>query len=503
MGGNRHSGVHLTRLLEVPSGYERTFLIPNLFLRRRRGHEGGMKSALRCKLAAAVMLLMPLPGSAQSDLPPAPFAPAPGERIVVYRHASLIDGTGGSLRPDIAVITRGATIAEVVPDRQLAQDLLRRAEVVDLRGQYLLPGLIDAHQHLATPPNRARAEALMRRDLFSGITAVRDMADDLRAVGELARASLVGDIPGPDIYYAALTAGPTFFEDRRTLAASQGAEPGKVPWMQAITDRTDMAMAIAMARGTYATGIKIYANLPPHLVAKITKEAHRQGMPVWAHGMVFPTPPAQVIAAGPDVISHVCYLAYQPMEKRPQSYQARFPVDYSKFANGDNPAMTALFREMKRRGIILDATNRVYAAMETPGGRPGKPPHCTSELALQLTNQAWREGVTIAAGTDGTTARTDPFPALHEELVLLAERAKMPAAEVIRSATFVGAMTIRKEAEMGTVTPGKLANLVVLSRNPLENIRNLRSVVMTVKRGRMFRRSDYRPISKQEMPDDD
>ena len=52
----------------------------------------------------------------------------------------------------------------------------------------MLPGLIDSHQHLATPPNRAEAESEMRRDLYSGITAVRIMADDLRSIAELASA---------------------------------------------------------------------------------------------------------------------------------------------------------------------------------------------------------------------------------------------------------------------------------------------------------------------------
>jgi len=62
-----------------------------------------------------------------------------------------------------------------------------------------MPGLNDAHVHLATPPNQRQAEAIMRRDLYGGVTAVRDMADDLRAVGELTRASRAGEIAGPDI----------------------------------------------------------------------------------------------------------------------------------------------------------------------------------------------------------------------------------------------------------------------------------------------------------------
>ncbi len=52
---------------------------------------------------------------------------------------------------------------------------------------------------------------MMRRDLYGGVTAVRGMGDDLRALGDLARASLVGEVAGPDVYYAALFAGPGFF----------------------------------------------------------------------------------------------------------------------------------------------------------------------------------------------------------------------------------------------------------------------------------------------------
>src|SRR3546814_15729057 len=101
------------------------------------------------------------------------------------------------------------------------------------------------------------------------------------------------------------------------------------------------------------------------------------------------------------------------------------------------------------------------------------------------------------------TPREAPNSALHEELELLATRAGMPPLQVIRSATLIGAMTIGKAGEMGTVEAGKLANLVVLERNPLDDLGNLRSVVFTVKRGRRFYRADYRPLSPEAIPDDE
>jgi hypothetical protein len=371
---------------------------------------------------------------------------------------------------------------------------LAGARIVDLSGRYLLPGLIDSHQHLATPPDRPEAEALMRRDLYSGITAVRIMADDLRSISELGRAALVGEIAGPDLYYAALVAGPSFFADPRTQAISAGWTPGETPWAQAIDERTDLRLAVARARGTGATALKIYANLPPVLVRRLAEEAHRQGLAVWAHGMVFPTPPVEVIAAGPDVLSHSCYLAYQLSDRPPQSYQDRFPVDYAAFEGGDNEVMAGLFREMRRREIILDATLRVYAEADRRAAAPGaRRYHCNLDLAARLTDQARRAGVSIAAGTDGFTAREDPWPALIEELELLVGRAGMTPAQAIRSATAIGALTVRQESEMGTIAAGKLANLLVVSANPLENIANLRSTVFVVKRGRRYDRSDFRP----------
>src|SRR3954468_11447427 len=239
----------------------------------RAGQGGGMPRLLLLLLSLAA-----LTGAA-------PFEPPRVGTRTVYRHAALIDGTGAPLRPDMAVVTDGERIAAAVPDKALGAAQLAGARQVDLSGLFLLPGLIGSHQHLATPPDRPAAEASLRRDVYSGVTAIRDMADDLRQVGDLARAAHVGEIPSPDIYYAALMAGPSFFEDARTQAAAEGADPGHVPWMQAIDDRTDLRLAVAMARGTSASAIKIYANLPGRLVGAITAEAHRQGIPVWAHGM--------------------------------------------------------------------------------------------------------------------------------------------------------------------------------------------------------------------------
>jgi imidazolonepropionase-like amidohydrolase len=425
----------------------------------------------------------------------APYEPPKAGTRTVYRHAALIDGTGTPLRADMAVITDGERIAAVLADSALTAQQLKGARQVNLTGKFLLPGYIDTHQHLATPPDRPEAEARLKRDIFSGITATRDMADDLRQIADITRAARVGEIPSPDINYAALMAGPSFFDDPRTQAIAYGAVAGQVPWEQAIDEATDMPLAVARAKGTYATAVKIYANLPGDLVAKITQEAHRQGLRAWAHGMVFPATPAEVVDAGVDTVSHSCYLAYQAMAKRPDSYQHRFPLDASLFEH-DNPVMEKLFADMAARGTILDATVHVYREVEAAAKKSGKPPLCTIALAGKLTNQAWRAGVPISTGTDGDTPPGEPWPSLYDEFQLLHDSAGLTPMAVIQAATANGAKAMGAEAEMGTVAAGKLANLVVLAANPLTDVRNLRTVVTTVKRGRAFSRADYRPPAK-------
>jgi imidazolonepropionase-like amidohydrolase len=433
---------------------------------------------------------------------PAPFATSQTD-LVLFRGATLIDGTGNSARPDMDVLIAGERIEKVSPSGPLDPAIARKAKIIDLADRYLMAGMIDAHVHLATPPNRRQAEAMLRRDIYGGVTAVRDMADDLRALGDLARASLVGEIAAPDIYYAALMAGPGFFTDKRTIMVSAGGVPGHVPWMQAITDDTDLPIAVAQARGTYATAIKLYADLSPELAARITSEAHRQHLLVWAHATLYPAKPSDVVAAGVDSISHACLLVREPQAQVPAWTEPHPLVPLEPFRDGHNSALDRLFAQMVQRRTILDATVWAYGA-DTAGSNstPALPPgSCDDSVGGAIAGQAYRAGVSIDAGTDNVADWSDRWPDLFHELSALADKAGMPTSAILQSATLISARAAGQEKDMGSIEPGKLANMVVYARNPLLSLDNLKSVLMTIKRGRIFKRNAFIPLRRDDITD--
>ncbi|MEQ1855398.1 MAG: amidohydrolase family protein, partial [Longimicrobiales bacterium] len=325
-----------------------------------------------------------------------------------------------------------------------------------------------------------------------GVTAVRDMAGDARALASLARDSRLGNIDAPDIYFSALMAGPPFMADPRPQSAAAGETAGQVPWLQAITPQTDMPLAVAMAKGTYATGIKIHADLAGSEVSRITQEAHRQGMKVWAHSMVVPARPLEVILADVDVVSHVCDIAWEAMASVPPRYHHDMTPQYGSFTAGSG-VFTQLFGEMVARGTILDATLATYVRQAAsrellPNDLPGG---CDIGFARSLVRRANELGVQIAAGSDFSAATDNPFPALYEELEELVIGGGLTPMDAIVAATSVAARTIGIEATQGTLAHGRPVNFVLLRDDPLADIRNLRSVQTVWKNAERFERSEY------------
>jgi len=398
----------------------------------------------------------------------------------------VIDGVSKEVLNHYTVIISNDKIVAVGPVTKIA--IPDSAVVFNYAGKYLIPGLIDTHVHLATEPrsedNRARAEKDLHDMLMQGITSVRDMAGDARELSSLSRDARVGDILSPDIYYTALMAGPSFFKDPRTHQSSQGGTAGEMSYMRGVTDATDLLLAIAEAKGSGATAIKLYTQLSGELAKKITTEAHKQNMQVWSHADLSIASPMEVINAGVNSISHVGMLARWPSKKIPAEWKK--PGLTQKF--WDDAFKTLPVNEyiaaMLTNKTILDATLLVYKNRLDNASIPDSVKAVVNaqwNIGKRFTRLALDSGVPVCTGTD-----TDENKFVHREIKLLVKEVGFTPMQAIISATRNGAMAIGIEHKTGTIEKGKTANLVLLSASPAADIDNLEKIELVIKNGKMF-----------------
>lgn len=355
--------------------------------------------------------------------------------------------------------------------------------ILRMDGKYIVPGLIDSHVHMATDPsdvdNRSHTLEILEQMLYSGVTSVRDMAGDARTLASLSRDAMTNDIISPDIYYSALMAGPVFFSDPRTESSSKGSIAGKMPYMLAVTDSTNMILAIAEAKGTGATGIKLYANLSAPLVNRIVAEANRQGMIVWGHAWLQNAKPSDLVKAGVSSISHATLMIYEKIDSIPSSWKNK--VHTNEFWNDSIPGLGQLFQLMKEHHTILDATMLTYKrwAEKQPSME------YVYEIAKRLTTSAYKAGVIICAGTDD-----DQEEFVQKEMQVMVTDAGFTPIDAIIAATLHSAEALHIDNRCGTIEPNKFADLLILNKNPLENIENINSVYLVIKGGRIFKKAE-------------
>ena len=441
--------------------------------------------------------------------------------VVAFRNVSIIAATeADTLAQGMTIVVDGERIAAITPTESDSAVLPENAEIVAATGWFVTPGLIDSHVHLATLPHRQIAEQHLRRYVYGGITTVRDMAGDVRALADLSRAALINEIKSPDIKYSALMAGRSFFADPRTITSGLGARPGDLPWMQAIDEHTDIALAVAQARGTWATGVKVYANLPGDRVRAIIAEGRRQGIPVWTHLKVYPASPFD--AVGAHSVSHACMFAQHQAERAADTDsgngESSAPGEITEF-DAASPEFQRYVRELADSGTMLDATvamNTRYRELASAprdtgyGGpadnpEPASPPaatgFCNEERVLwPMLSAMHAGGVRMVAGTDFSANADDPFPALFVEMAALARVPGITNMDALRAATANAAEALGLADDIGTVEMGKYANLAFYTRNPLESMDNLRSLALTMKRGHRYFRSDYHHRTIPDLP---
>ena len=218
----------------------------------------------------------------------------------------------------------------------------------------------------------------------------------------------------------------------------------------------------------------MYANLSASLVARIVAEANKQHIIVWAHAWLQEAKPSDLVKAGVTPVSHSPLLIHETKDTIPASWKNTY--HNSRFWDSVMPDLSSFFGLMKQHNTILDATLLTYKkwADEDSAMR------YDYELAKRITTQAYKAGVIIDAGTDD-----DQVDFVQKEMELLVKDAGFSPMDVIIAATLNGAKALHIDDKCGTVSINKTADLLLLNKNPLDDIGNINSVNMVIKNGKI------------------
>lgn len=428
------------------------------------------------------------------------LARRPGAVAVVG--ARVFDPETLQVTPGRTVVVEGGRIAAVGPDAEVK--IPDDAERIDAEGKTLLPGLWDMHVHL-TPQ-----DGLLH--LAAGVTSVRDLANDVDQATRLREAWSEGTALGPRVLLAGFLDGPGKY-----------AGPTK-----ALVDTKDEAREwIERYDELGYEQIKIYSSVDPELVPKIAAMAHERGLRVSGH-VPQGLSASEAVDLGFDELQHVNFL-FLNFWAHEEGLDTRTPDRFTTVAERaaemdlESEEIQAFIRELAGQEIVVDPTVAIFESLFTT--RPGEVQAAYAPVADRLPvqvrrglvgggleppegeEQTYREsfrrmldmvaalheaGVPLVAGTDALAGF-----ALHRELELYA-RAGIPNAEVLRIATLGAARVTGRADRLGTVEVGKLADLILVDGDPVEDLSDLRSVELVLKDGMVLEPAElYRALGVQ------
>src|SRR5829696_3385797 len=378
-------------------------------------------------------------------------------RTVAIVGATLIDGRGGPPVADSVVVVHGDRIVAV--GTRASARVPAGAEVFEARGLTLLPGLIDAHFHIDGD------DPLPALFLSHGITSLRDPGQWIEAY-DAARAA------GPPV--------PRLFLTGPHLDSPPAAYPAD---SFIVRDAEEARLAVERFASQGASGFKVYFRLPVALIRVVCEEAHRRGLPVTSHLEIVDANDA--IRAGVDGVEHVtsfgtALMPARDAEKYRQSVladnAARREGRYEVWNRADpaGPRAQALYKLMAGRGTFLSPTLAIFE--RRAGDKETTDVHVKGyRKMLEFTARARRAGVRVVVGSHSAVPHAERGWAYQRELELLVEAGLTPMQAIV-AATSENARFFRAADRIGSVEPGKLADLLFVEGDPLGDIRAMRNV---------------------------
>jgi imidazolonepropionase-like amidohydrolase len=374
--------------------------------------------------------------------------------------ATIVDGTGRPPIADGVVIVRDGRIADVGP--RAAVTVPADMRTVPVAGKTIVPGLWDMHTHV-TQVEWAPVY------LAAGVTTVRDMGNEFDFITPLRDAIDGGRALGPKLLLAGLV---------------DGGGPNAFGVIYAATP-DEARQVVAKYHDAGFQQIKIYSLITPPIVEAICAEAHRLGMTVTGHvpnGMTID----QAAAAGMDQIAHLAIRGEADSDEVKQTIQflreRKTVLDPTQSWNEllGHAAGTPVASFQPGIAKIPPPLNRVFSNAGA-AGIDAATARTRLERGLRIVKALHDAGVAVVVGTDEGI----PGHSVHREIELYAEAGFTPM-EALQAATVVPARAMKLDGDVGTIERGKRADLVVLNANPLESIRNIRTVRWTIRGGRVY-----------------
>jgi hypothetical protein len=447
----------------------------------------------------------------------------------LIRGGTLIDGTGKAPVPNVRILIEGDVIQRVWSGDSGGVSIPADTRIIDAAGRFIIPGLIDSHIHF----NGYMGELF----LVHGVTTVYDLGGgSLYWNTAIQKGVRSGQLRGPRYYFCSrVGVGRTGVGDGGALNAR---------WLSSVQSPADARQAVAAMKGK-TDCIKLDETWKADLFSAVAREADAAGMAVISHSLNA----ADSVAWGIDGIEHMTGVALATI-RSPEGRKAAEAMTVeaghknSLLYQWMEPAyFDELIQSMVRANVFLNPTldfewkgiidRTAEFEVEDAGllNRPSLQYVPLDERLVTLGQYHWADakssaereqyrkgyrnvqefvrrfvkaGGKLYSGTDSAAANT-PGLSLHHEMQLYVDAGLSPM-EALLSSTRWAAEVLRLESQVGTVEAGKLADLVILRSNPLDDIRNTKAIESVIQGGKTLDisyHSDYEfpfplrgPVSK-------
>ena len=402
-----------------------------------------------CKWFLLFCLTYPLATTAERD------------KELAITHVTIIDCTGAAPEPNSSVIIGNGHISVVGPSDRVT--IPAGVRVIDGSGKFLIPGLWDMHGHLTDASEDAFPLLIM-----NGVTGVRDMGGDLAQIDRWRSEIDRGLRVGPHI----IRAGP--FVDGPKEGVSNR-----------LTVRTpaEARQTIHNLKAKGVDFIKVHNALPPEAFFALMDEARKEHIPVAVH-LPNGVSSAEASDAGAASLEHIETISESALwRKGATAKTVEQAVDENLGRAGQE-----LFQRFAKNGTWYVPTLVAYErgfVLWSNDPESLKPRLDVHEKQIELVRMMHKAGVPIMAGSDFSDWALVPGVDLHNELALLVEAGFSPMA-ALQAATLNPAKFLGKTDTFGTIQVGRVADLILLSANPLDDIARTSDIETVVKNGVVY-----------------